>query len=171
MRQLELFVTDRDRALMLALLRLALARFRWRCHSFCLLTSHVHWLLETEDPNLSFGMHWLNTTYARIFNRRHGFSGHVFDRRFWSALVDGEVQFATTARYIDLNPVRAGACLDPADYEWSSFRFTTGTARSSILTTSTLVSLFGPDPSRAATEYARFVRGELETGMPPVDHP
>jgi putative transposase len=170
-RQLELFVTDRDRALMLALLRVALARFRWRCHSFCLLTSHAHLLLETDEPNLSSGMHWLNTVYARIFNRRHGFSGHVFDRRFWATLVEGEVQFATTARYIDLNPVRAGACVDPADYEWSSFRFTSGMARSSIVTTSTLLSLFGPDPGRAALEYARFVRDELETGMPRVDHP
>ena len=168
-RQLELFVTDRDRALELALLRLALARFRWRCHSFCLLTSHVHLLLETEEPNLSTGMHWLNTAYAKAFNRRHGFSGHVFDRRFWSSLVDGEVQFAVTARYIDLNAVRAGECSDPADYAWSSFRFTTGAARSAILTTSTLLSLFGRDPTRAAGEYARFVRDGIELDMPLVD--
>src|SRR5919109_2493760 len=93
-RQLELAVTDRDRALILALLRLALPRFRWRCHSFCVLTSHLHLLLETEDPNLSVGMHWLNTTYAKIFNHRHGFAGHVFDRRFLSRVVEGEVQFA-----------------------------------------------------------------------------
>jgi REP element-mobilizing transposase RayT len=168
-RQLEIFVTDRDRALFLALLRLTLRRFGWRCHSFCLLTNHLHLLVETEPANLSIGMHWLNTAYARIFNSRHGFSGHVFDRRFWSGLVEGEVQFAVRARYIDMNPVRAGECLDPAEYPWSSFRFTIGQARSSFLTTSTLLSLFGADPVRAAAEYARFVRDELDRDVPPVD--
>ena len=168
-RQLEIFVTDRDRALFLALLRLTLRRFRWRCHSFCLLTNHFHLMVETEQPNLSAGMHWLNTAYARIFNRRHGFSGHVFDRRFWSGIVEGEVQFAVRARYIDLNPVRAGECSDPAEYPWNSFRFTIGMARSSFLTTSTLLSLFGADPRRAAAEYARFVRDGLEGDMTPGD--
>jgi putative transposase len=131
----------------------------------------MHLLLETEEPNLSAGMHWLNNSYARIFNRRHGFSGHVFDRRFWSRLIEGEVQFATTARYIDLNPVRAGACSDPAEYEWSGFRATTGMARSSILTTSTLLSLFGRDRGRAAIEYARFVRDGLEADAARIDRP
>jgi REP element-mobilizing transposase RayT len=170
-RQLELVVTDRDRALILALLRQTLARFRWRCHAFCVLTSHLHLLIETEEANLSAGMHWFNSAYARTFNRRHGYSGHVFDRRFWSVFVDGEVQFATTARYIDLNPVRAGACSDPADYQWSSFRFTIGMARSSIVTTSTLLSLFGRDPSRAAIEYARFVREGVEAVVAPTSYP
>jgi REP element-mobilizing transposase RayT len=168
-RQLEIFVTDRDRALFLALLRMTLKRFRWSCHSFCLLTNHFHLLVETADPNLSAGMHWLNTAYARIFNRRHGFSGHVFDRRFWSGIVEGEVQFAVRARYIDLNPVRAGECADPAEYPWSSFRYTIGQARSSFLTTATLLSLFGADPVRAAAEYARFVRDELAEDVAPVD--
>jgi putative transposase len=167
-RQLPIYETDRDRALFLALLRLTLRRFRWRCHAYCLMTNHLHLLGETADPNLSEGMHWLNTAYARIFNKRHGYSGHLFDRRFHSGLIEGEIQFALRARYIDLNPVRAGLCNDPADWPWSSFRFTVGMARSSILTTSTLLSLFGRDPGRAAVEYARFVRDGADSDTDPV---
>ena len=168
-RKLPIYETDRDRTLFLALLRLTLRSFRWRCHAYCLMPNHFHLLAETSDPNLSAGMHWLNTAYARIFNKRHGYSGHLFDRRFYSGLVEGDVQFALRARYIDLNPVRAKLCEHPADWPWSSYRFTVGLARSSFLTTSTLLSLFGRDPSRAAAEYARFVQDGIEFDPSPVD--
>ena len=158
-RKLPIYETDRDRALFLALLRLTLQRFRWRCHTYCLMPNHFHLLAETSEPNLSAGMHWLNTAYARNFNKRHGYSGHLFDRRFYAGLVEGDVQFAMRARYIDLNPVRAGLCEQPADWPWSGYRFQT---------TSTLLALFGSDPIRAASEYARFVRDGLDNDMPPV---
>jgi putative transposase len=170
-RKLPIYETDRDRALFLALLRLALRRFRWRCHTYCLMPNHFHLLAETADPNLSSGMHWLNTAYARIFNKRHGYAGHVFDRRFHSGLVEGDVQFALRARYIDLNPVRGRLCRHPADWPWSGYRFTVGMARSSFLTSSTLLSLFSRDPRRAAAEYALFVRDGLEADEGPVDCP
>ena len=161
-RQLPIYETDRDRALFLALLRLALRGFHWRCHAYCLMPNHFHLLIETQDPNLSAGMHWLNTAYAKTFNKRHGYSGHLFDRRFYSGLVEGDVQFAMRARYIDLNPVRAELCAHPGEWAWSSYRFTVGAARSSFLTTSTLLALFGRDSRRAAEEYARFVRDGFE---------
>lgn len=168
-RKLPIYESDRDRTLFLGLLRLTLQRYRWRCHTYCLMPNHFHLLAETADPNLSNGMHWLNTAYARIFNKRHGYSGHLFDRRFYSGLVEGDVQFAMRARYIDLNPVRAQLVVDPVDWPWSGYRFTVGTARSSFQTTSTLLSLFGGDPSRAASEYARFVCDGLESDRSLVD--
>jgi putative transposase len=169
-RQLPIYEADRDRTLFLALLRLTLRRFRWRCHTYCLMPNHFHLLVETAEPNLSFGMHWLNTAYARTFNARHGYSGHLFDRRFYAGLVEGDVQLALRARYIDLNPVRACLCADPADWVWSGFRFTIGMVGSSFLTRSTLLALFGADPRRAAEEYARFVRDGVDLAESLVVH-
>jgi hypothetical protein len=42
-------------------------------------------------------------------------------RRFKSVIVEDGVAAKTIAAYIDLNPVRAGMVLDPADYRWSSY--------------------------------------------------
>jgi putative transposase len=170
-RKLPIYETDRDRTLFLALLRLALRRFEWRCHTYCLMPNHFHLLTETTQPNLSIGMHWLNTAYAKTFNKRHGYSGHLFDRRFYSGLIEGSVSFAARARYIDLNPVRARLVTHPADWAWSGYRFTAGMARSSFQTTSTLLSLFGTDPVRAAAEYALFVRDGIELDMSAVERP
>ena len=44
--------------------------------------------LDAATANLSQGMQWLHGTYAQWFNRRHGLTGHLFDGRFHSKLVD-----------------------------------------------------------------------------------
>jgi putative transposase len=55
-----------------SLLETAQRRFRWIAHAYCLMITHFHLLVETPEPNLSDGMHWLNHVYAKTFNRRHG---------------------------------------------------------------------------------------------------
>ena len=47
----------------------ASTRFDWVVHAFCLLRNHYHVALTTPVPNLSDGMHWLQTTFALRFNR------------------------------------------------------------------------------------------------------
>ena len=59
--------------------------------------------------------------YASYFNERHGFDGHLFDRRFGSRLVETEEHLVDASRYIAFNPVRAGLCSHPQEWRWSSF--------------------------------------------------
>jgi len=94
------------------------------CHAYCLMGNHYHLLLETPDPNLSLGMRQLNGVYTQSFNRRHSRTGHVFQGRFKSILVEKESHLLELCRYIVLNPVAAHMVSHPADYTWSSYRFT-----------------------------------------------
>jgi REP element-mobilizing transposase RayT len=87
--------------------------FEWRCHTYCLMPNHYHLLVETPAPNLSAGMQRLNGVYAQWFNHLYGLSGHVFERRFFSRLVESSYDLLELARYVVLNPVRAGLCDDP----------------------------------------------------------
>lgn len=48
---------------------------------------------------------WLNVSYSVWLNRRHRRSGHLFQGRFKSMLVD-EGTWPEVARYVHLNPVR-----------------------------------------------------------------
>jgi hypothetical protein len=59
--------------------------------------------------------------FTRWFNAKHGRSGTLWESRFKSVLVEDGVASRTMAAYIDLNPVRAGLVIDPADYRWSSY--------------------------------------------------
>jgi putative transposase len=64
-------------------------------------------------------MQHLNGSYARRFNRRHGFRGHVFEDRFASWVLRDERHFHATLAYVRENPVRAGLCRHADDWPWS----------------------------------------------------
>ena len=83
------------------------------------MTNHVHLLIQTFEPNLGRGMHALHGLYARLFNERYERVGHLFQNRFGSRPVQDEIQLARVAAYIFDNPVAAGLCATPDDWEWS----------------------------------------------------
>lgn len=122
----DIFADHEDRQRFLRTLGQACERTGWRVHSFVLMRNHYHLLLETPEPNLTRGMHWLQTTYTVRHNRRHNLHGHLFQGRYKAIPVEVEADeyFATVSDYIHLNPVRArllqgGQRL--GDYAWSSF--------------------------------------------------
>jgi hypothetical protein len=55
---------------------------------------------------LSRAVQWLNVSYSVWFNRRHGRSGHLFQGRYKSVILDAEQWALGLSRYIHLNPVR-----------------------------------------------------------------
>jgi hypothetical protein len=71
--------------------------------------------------DLSEFMKGLLQRFSHWFNRSQGRTGRLWEQRFKSVLVEDGVAARTMAAYIDLNPVRAGICEDPADYRWSSY--------------------------------------------------
>jgi REP element-mobilizing transposase RayT len=62
----------------------------WRLHAWCLMGNHYHLLVETPEPNLVWGMKWLQSTFANRFNRFRKANGHVFQGRYKALLLDGD---------------------------------------------------------------------------------
>jgi hypothetical protein len=124
--------------------------------------NHYHLVVQTPKPNISEGMQRLNSRYAESFNRRYRLSGHLFQGRFYSELVETDAHLLELARYVVLNPVRAGLCPDAADWMWSSYRATAGLERRPRLLTETgILAQFGRGLSEARLAYAHFVREGL----------
>jgi REP element-mobilizing transposase RayT len=71
--------------------------------------------------DLSEFMKALLQRFSHWFNKAHDRTGRLWEQRFKSVLVEDGVASRTMTAYIDLNPVRAGICEDPADYRWSSY--------------------------------------------------
>jgi putative transposase len=103
-----IFRDNRDRVHFCELLGELVRRFRVRLHAFVLMDNHYHLLLELTEPNLSRTGQWLNVSYSVWFNRRHGRSGHLFQGRFKSVVVDPRQWGLELSRYVHLNPVRVG---------------------------------------------------------------
>jgi len=120
---------DLDRTNFCNRLGSTIRRFKWRCHAFCLMTTHYHLLLDVEENALQRGMRVLNGPYAQEFNRRWRRSGHLRSGPYRCGPVKGARQFVRTVRYIALNPVKAGLCSRPADWPWSSYRGSAGYAK------------------------------------------
>jgi len=115
-----LFVEDLDRLDFLQLLRSTVDLFEWRCHAYCLMSTHYHLVLEASRAQLSAGMRRLNGDYARRFNRRHGRRGHLFEERFSSFVLRDERHLEAAVEYVLSNPVRAGLCAHARDWQWSA---------------------------------------------------
>ena len=127
-RREAIFRDDADRERFLATLGEACLRTGWRVHALVLMSNHYHLLIQTPHANLVAGMRWFQTTWTVRFNRRHRLSGHLFQGRYKSVVVDPNERgyFATLSDYIHLNPIRArmiGLEERLYDYRWSSYRW------------------------------------------------
>jgi REP element-mobilizing transposase RayT len=153
---------DADRHLLLDVLGEVVERYRWVCHAYCLMTNHYHLLVETPEANLSRGMRQLNGVYTQRFNRAHEHVGHILQGRFGAVLVERDAHLLELARYVVLNPVRAGLVDAAEAYPWSSLRATLGLAPApGWLRTGALLARFG---SRA--RYLEFVREGVGQASP-----
>ena len=112
---------DVDRERLQEQLGKAAIRCSWRVYAFALMSNHLHVVLKTREPNLSRGMQSFLSGYANAWSRRHRFSGHVFQGRYRTELVEDETYLWTVTRYVHLNPVRAGTVEHPAAWAWSSY--------------------------------------------------
>jgi REP element-mobilizing transposase RayT len=128
-RKSTIFLDRHDRERFLGLLDKVVGDHGWLLHTYCLMGNHFHLLVQTSEPNLSVGMQRLNGPYAQVFNLRHGFEGHVLERRFRAEHVTTDWYLLEVARYIVLNPVRAGLCRHAGEWEWSSYRAAAGRVR------------------------------------------
>jgi len=158
----DVFVGPSDRELFLEVLAHSVERYGLLCHSYCLLGNHYHLLFETPRANLSLAMRQLNGLYARRFNLRHGRCGHLFQARFRSILVQKDSHLLAAARYIALNPVRAGICSHPERWPWSSYLVLAGRAPpEAFLCTDALLGHFAESRAAAQAAYRRFVEEGL----------
>jgi putative transposase len=120
-RGARIFHDDADCAEYLKLLGQVVERFSWHLLAYCLMGNHVHLVVETPEPNLPAGMQWLHGKYGRHFNDRHDLFGHVFQGRYKAVRQEKDEQLLYVLRYVALNPVKAGLCVHPRDYQWSSY--------------------------------------------------
>ncbi len=161
----DIYLDDDDRRIWLALFGEVCARFHWRCHAWCQMTNHYHVVVETADGNLGRGMRHLNGVYTQTMNRLHRRVGHVFQGRYKAILVDRDAYLLAVARYVVLNPVRAGMVDDPGRWPWSSYAATIGRAPApSWLETEAILSAFDGTRRRAVAAYVDFVRAGI--GLP-----
>ncbi len=154
----DIYLSDADRVAWLEVFGQVCKHFNWVCHAWCQMTNHYHILIETPEANLAEGMRQLNGVYTQRFNRAHDRAGHVFQGRYKSILVERDSYLLELARYVVLNPLRAGMVKKLEAWPWSSYLVTCGQEPSPAwLQTDWIWGQFGQRRSSAIAKYVAFV--------------
>lgn len=119
-RKQQTFFCEQDYELYISLLADAMAKSNVQIWAYCLMPNHIHLVVVPAQKNsLARLLREAHSDYARRINQREGWQGHLWQERYHSFVMD-EAHLLATVRYVELNPVRAGLCQEPAEWPWSS---------------------------------------------------
>jgi putative transposase len=119
----DVFVDDSDRVAFLEALAQTKDRYPFRLIGYCVMTNHFHLLLRPETgSSISRILQSLTVAHTWRYHKRHRTSGHVWQGRFKSPVIQDDAHLLVVLRYIESNPLRAQMVVDPSDYPWSSFQ-------------------------------------------------
>ena len=98
----------------------ACARAATRVLAYCLMPNHVHFVMvPAHVDGLRGALADPHRRYAMRVNAREGWTGHLWQERFYSVVLDAPHLIAAVG-YVERNPVRAGLCDSEQDWPWSS---------------------------------------------------
>lgn len=119
-RKEEVFFDDEGRKKYLEWLREYSQKHGLKIWAYCLMTNHVHLVVVPNyRDSLEKVLRPLHMRYAQYVNKERGWSGHLWQGRFFSCALDDSYLWAAV-RYVERNPVRARLTDFPEDYTWSS---------------------------------------------------
>src|SRR4030042_345505 len=166
-----IFKDNIDRKKLLKVLVHSLMVYKVKLFSYVLMDNHFHLLVETQLGNLSEFMRQFNITYTGYYNRRHNRTGHLYQGRYKSILVDKEAYLSVLSRYIHLNPVKVKGMLKlPIEerikklkgYPWSSMHgYLDVNRRVSFIDYGMVLGEYGGDTETAGKMYKELLYAEM----------
>lgn len=128
--------------------------------AYCLMPNHVHLILvpQTED-GLARAIGQTHREYTSFINSRESWTGHLFQSRFASVVMDEE-HLWNGVLYVSLNPVRARLCSRAQDWPWSSVHAHVAAKDDGLVRVAPIAERFG--------DFASVLR-QAETGIYRLD--
>jgi len=170
-----IFKDDLDKKVFLDLLSDGLKTYHIILFCYVLMDNHFHLLLETPLANLSEFMRWFNITYTSHYNRRHKRSGHLYQGRYKSILVEKDSYLHILSRYIHLNPVRTkqkkNASLTEKknylkSYPWSSLLgYREDTKKDSFVDYAQILETYGGENRKGRKLYWESICNNVSAGI------
>ncbi|WP_122644135.1 transposase [Luxibacter massiliensis] len=118
----EIFKKNSDKRIFMKILTTGIKDYPVTVYAHCIMSNHVHLMLETQFEILPRFMQRINSTFAGIYNGKYDRCGHVFQGRYYSDCIETEEYYWCCLRYIHNNPVKIHLAARPYNYEFSSAR-------------------------------------------------
>lgn len=170
-RRQDVFYSDDDRRMYLSLLRDYAERYSLEILAYCLMTNHIHLIVIPHClDSIANTLRILHIRHCQMINARFGWSGHLWQGRYFSTALDDPHLYAA-ARYVERNPVRAGIVKRAEDYLWSSAAFHLGMRKDRLIKSETMWGGWVPDWERelrgAEDDHVlETIRNRIHCGFP-----
>jgi len=115
-----IFRNEIHKGYLVKIIRETKAKMPFNIFAYVFMDNHYHILLQTFETPLSILMHRINNRYSKYYNYKAKRTGHVFENRYKSILVQDKSYLLALIKYIHSNPVKANMCLTMDAYKWSS---------------------------------------------------
>ena len=120
-RRNDIFRDEEDFQIYLELMKNSLEHFQnqFNIVCYCLMDNHIHIMMGTKDMHLRYFITRVNSIYAKFFNHKYNYIGHLYQDRYFSEVIETDAQALEVSRYIHLNPVKANMVKKAENYKWS----------------------------------------------------
>lgn len=154
-----IFATDKDCQAYIGGLQEFREAFGLKIYGWCLMSNHVHLILDPgpDASSLSRFMKRLAGRHTRRINRLLRRTGTAWEGRFKCSPIEFDSYLLACARYVDLNPVRAGVVDQPWAYAWSSYRAKAGLEPCDWLDLDPCYVALGETATARQARYREFV--------------
>ncbi|MEY3784562.1 MAG: hypothetical protein RLZZ230_884 [Candidatus Parcubacteria bacterium] len=121
--RIKIFDTDEDYQLFEKLLQDAQEITDMRILAYCIMPNHFHLVLyPRNDGDVQEFMKWFTNSHTRKYHVQHKTigSGHLYQGRYKSFLVQTNSYLLQLLKYVEQNPLRAKLVKKAEDWKWSS---------------------------------------------------
>jgi REP element-mobilizing transposase RayT len=95
-------------------------KYSFSLENFSIMGNHIHFMLRPgKNASLPRIMQWMNSVFAKTYNRKMGISGRLWKERYFSKIIETARQFVQTFEYIVKNPLAAKLVNRARDYRYS----------------------------------------------------
>ncbi len=136
-------------------------KYKFDIYAYCIMSNHVHLLLETGEVPLSRIMQGIQQSFTQYYNKKYNRTGHVFQQRYKALLCNKESYLWQLIKYIHKNPVEAGF-QQGLNYEWSSHKSYLSGKSDPLVDVKYILGMLSTNPAVAQKEYLRLMRIEPE---------
>ena len=126
----------------------------FKLYSYCLMNNHIHLLIKEEEEELADIFKRIGVRYVYWYNYKYSRTGHLFQGRYKSEVVENDPYLLTVLRYIHQNPQKAEIVKDIKNYPWSSYNEYLG--EKNICDIDFILDIFSENRKKALLEFTKF---------------
>jgi len=135
-------------------------KYPFRLFAYCIMSNHIHLLIQSPVVPLHKIMTPLNRRYSDYYRKLHNYTGQIYENRYFSKEILDSTGLIHVSRYIHRNPIETKTPMVQAleHYPYSSFPTYFHNIKSPypFLNLQLLPSLMPPGIEKTAQAYAKY---------------